>query len=173
MKSLINSDQTPVADDWTKSDLTSAIQAEQTPSVDSINAHFDFGAPCPPSATTQTTTVSVTTNDVAGDPTAYAGDLLFSVGCHAGLDIDTAEVAQSDIGQTADWATTFAQAGAVWVANTGYGYMDSNTVAYSVALMTDFWPTSASPSASARPWPRPSSSTPGATRCSARTSSNP
>jgi uncharacterized protein YjbI with pentapeptide repeats len=139
VKSLINSDQTPVADDWTKSDLTSAIQAEQTPSVDSINAHFDFGRALPSVGYyTNDDSDLYTTNDVAGDPTAYAGDLLFSVGCHAGLDIDTAEVAQSDIGQTADWATTFAQAGAVWLANTGYGYMDSNTVAYSVALMTDF-----------------------------------
>ncbi len=116
---------------------TSAIQRRRRFRV--ANAHFDFGRALPSVGYyTNDDSDLYTTNDVAGDPTAYAGDLLFSVGCHAGLDIDTAEVAQSDIGQTADWATTFAQAGAVWVANTGYGYMDSNTVAYSVALMTDF-----------------------------------
>ena len=37
-----------------------------------------------------------------------------------------------------DWAKTFADAGALWVANTGYGYADTDTVAYSAKLMAEF-----------------------------------
>ena len=45
------------------------------------------------------------------------------------------------IGATApidDWAKTFADAGALWVANTGYGYADTDTLAYSAKLMAEF-----------------------------------
>ncbi len=62
------------------------------------------------------------------------------MGCHAGLDIDDAEVGPS-IGATApvdDWAKTFADAGALWVGNTGYGYADTDTIAYSAKLMAEF-----------------------------------
>lgn len=62
------------------------------------------------------------------------------MGCHAGLDINALEVAASGVpaSATADWATTFADAGALWVANTGFGYGDTSDVAYSAALMADF-----------------------------------
>ena len=62
------------------------------------------------------------------------------MGCHSGLDIDDAEVDPS-AGAGApidDWAKTFADAGALWVANTGYGYADTDTIAYSAKLMSDF-----------------------------------
>ena len=71
---------------------------------------------------------------------SFGGTLLFSMGCHSGLDIDDAEV-DSSIGATsavADWAKTFADAGALWVGNTGYGYADTDTVAYSAKLMAGF-----------------------------------
>jgi len=62
------------------------------------------------------------------------------MGCHAGLDIDDAEV-DASLGATSpvdDWAKTFADSGALWVANTGYGYADTDTVAYSAKLMAEF-----------------------------------
>jgi len=125
--------------DWTREELIGALNAESAPSVDSINAHFNFNeALSADGYNTDNDSDLFTTQDVYTNEGAYAGALLFSMGCHSGLDIDTAEVAANGIPQTPDWATTFADAGALWVANTGFGYMDSNTVAYSVALMTDF-----------------------------------
>ena len=131
------------APDWTREELIGDLGAESTstsaPSVDSINAHFNFDQALPAEGYNTDNDLDLfTTQDVYTDEGAYAGALLFSMGCHSGLDIDTAEVAASGIPQTPDWATTFADAGALWVANTGFGYMDSDTVAYSVALMTDF-----------------------------------
>ena len=62
------------------------------------------------------------------------------MGCHAGLDVDDAEVDASSEQRAPvdDWAKTFADAGALWVANTGYGYADTDTIAYSAKLMADF-----------------------------------
>ena len=67
------------------------------------------------------------------------GRLLFSMGCHAGLDISDAEVSVSGVPTPVDdWAKTFADSGALWVANTGYGYADTDTIAYSAKLMAAF-----------------------------------
>ena len=61
------------------------------------------------------------------------------MGCHAGLDISDAEVSVSGVPTPVDdWAKTFADSGALWVANTGYGYADTDTIAYSAKLMADF-----------------------------------
>ena len=38
----------------------------------------------------------------------------------------------------ADWAKTFASVGALWVGNTGFGYGDTSTMAYSAKLMAGF-----------------------------------
>lgn len=124
---------------WTTAQLESALTATATPAVDSINAHFDFYGALPAEDNTNGTEANLfTTTAVSGDESAYAGRLLFSMGCHAGLDINTVEVAASGVPPTADWANTFADAGALWVANTGYGYGDSTDIAYSAALMADF-----------------------------------
>ena len=61
------------------------------------------------------------------------------MGCHAGLDIDDDELSTSGVTTPVDdWDKTFADAGALWVANTGYGYADTDTIAYSAQLMADF-----------------------------------
>jgi len=79
-----------------------------------------------------------TTSDVVDALSSYSGRLLFSMGCHAGLQIDDAEVSASGVSTPVDdWVKTFADAGALWVANTGYGYADTDTVAYSAKLMAD------------------------------------
>lgn len=132
-------DQSGSDPEWTGEQLATDLDGQAGPSIDSLNAHFDYSRALSANGfDTNNDSDLFTTANVDNDPTAYAGSLLFSVGCHSGLDIDTAEVAASGIGQTEDWATAFANAGALWVANTGYGYMDSSDVAYSVALMTDF-----------------------------------
>ena len=61
------------------------------------------------------------------------------MGCHAGLDVDDAEVSTSGVATPVDdWAKTFADTGALWVANTGYGYADTDTIAYSAKVMSEF-----------------------------------
>ena len=57
------------------------------------------------------------------------------MGCHAGLSVFDAFVASNNL----DWAQLFAQKGAAaYVANTGYGYGDSTTIAYSEDLNRRF-----------------------------------
>ena len=142
---------TPAAlinESWQDSDLDSALAGTDAaigqtgaPGVDSINAHFDYSRALPAydNANGITTGLFATT-DVRNALGSYAGRLLFSMGCHAGLDVDDAEVDASVGTKTPidDWAKTFADAGALWVANTGYGYADTDTIAYSAKLMADF-----------------------------------
>jgi len=136
---------------WQESDLAGALKkaegglADSPPqtSVDSINAHFDFYAALPALDNTNGDENNLfTTTDARELPEAsqssYVGGLLFSMGCHAGLDVDSTEVAASGVGPVDDWATTFADSGALWVANTGYGYADDTTLAYSAKLMSLF-----------------------------------
>ena len=110
--------------------------------MDSINAHFDFSRALPAYDNTNNVQTNLfTTQDVRDPPdsTSYAGRLLFSMGCHAGLDVDDAEIATSGISTPVDdWAKAFADSGALWIGNTGYGYADTDTVAYSAKLMAAF-----------------------------------
>jgi choice-of-anchor C domain-containing protein len=133
---------------WQDSDLDSALAGtdsaigqSEAPGVDSINAHFDYSRALPAYDNTNGITTGLfTTTDVRNAIGSYTGRLLFSMGCHAGLDVDDAEV-DGSVGANAtidDWAKTFADAGALWVANTGYGYADTDTIAYSAKLMADF-----------------------------------
>ena len=133
--------QTLINETWSDGQLDNALLATPTPGVDSINAHFDFSRalPAADNASGQDTDL-FTTTDIRNSLSSFAGRLLFSMGCHSGLDVDDAEVGPS-IGATGpidDWAKTFADAGAIWVGNTGYGYADTDTIAYSAKLMAEF-----------------------------------
>jgi hypothetical protein len=67
-------------------------------------------------------------------PPDYTSVLAFSVGCHSGLNVPDAGAPFPT-----DWAQVFlrAQAG-VFIGNTGFGYGDSDLIAYSERLMTNF-----------------------------------
>jgi len=133
------SPSTLIDESWTASDLDSALGASPAPGVDSINAHFDYSRALPAEGnTTGDETNLFTTTDVRNALDSFGGRLLFSMGCHAGLDISDAEVGVPSSAAVDDWAKTFADAAALWVANTGYGYADTDTVAYSAKLMADF-----------------------------------
>jgi hypothetical protein len=133
--------QNLISENWSDSDLDTALDPNPGPGVDSLNAHFDFSRALP--AVDNSSGVDTNlfgTTDVRSSIGSFLGRLLFSMGCHSGLDIDDAEVGPS-IGATApvdDWAKTFADAGALWVGNTGYGYADTDTIAYSAKLMAEF-----------------------------------
>ena len=135
------SPQTLINETWSDSQLDSALVPTTAPGVDSLNAHFDFSRALPAVDNSSGVDTNLfTTTDIRNSLSSFAGRLLFSMGCHSGLDIDDAEVGPS-IGATGpvdDWAKTFADAGALWVGNTGYGYADTDTIAYSAKLMAEF-----------------------------------
>ena len=118
-----------------------AAAAPVVPDVAAINAHFDEQNALPAIGNTTNSQADLfTVDDVrnaplrAGAP-ALQGRLLFSMGCHAGLNLpDKIGL----VGSTDDWVETFADQGALWVANTGFGYGDTDTVALSEKLMALF-----------------------------------
>ena len=129
-----------IGDSWTRSDLNNALTAG-SPGLDSLNAHFDFGRSLPAVGdTTGNQSDLFTTSDIRNAaPNTYTGRLLFSMGCHSGLAVNSAEVAASGVATPVDdWSKTFADVGALWVANTGFGYGDDKVVAYSANLMAGF-----------------------------------
>jgi hypothetical protein len=62
--------------------------------------------------------------------------LVFSVGCHSGLSVSD-EASLSALTGT-DWAQSFLRQQAMFIGNTGFGYGDSDLVAYSEQLMVNF-----------------------------------
>ncbi len=62
------------------------------------------------------------------------GRIIFSMGCHSGLSVSDVQVG----GATPDWAETFSDLGAVYAAETGFGYGDTEIVAYGEELMRQF-----------------------------------
>ena len=66
----------------------------------------------------------------------YTGSLIFSVGCHSGLNVPDGEAATIETGT--DWAQAFLRRGATFIGNTGFGYGDSDLIAYSELIMKNF-----------------------------------
>jgi CSLREA domain-containing protein len=123
-------DDSLISETWTADDLAAALATG--PDVASINAHFDHFRALPGLGNANhDETDPFTTADVTGD---LVRSLLFSMGCHAGLSASDVSLGTA----TPDWASTFAAAGAHWAGNTGYGYGDTEIVALSEQLMTDF-----------------------------------
>jgi hypothetical protein len=75
-------------------------------------------------------------SEVPAAGTDFSNSVIFSVGCHAGLNVPDA-VAGSTQAAT-DWAQVFSRQGATFIGNTGYGYGDSDLIAYSEALALNF-----------------------------------
>ncbi len=132
-----------ISDTWTSDDLRSVFTAAPGSLLGSINAHFDHSR-----ALSAAESVSGSQDDLFGvdEPSiggagTRTGSILFSMGCHAGLSVDGTTFVDDTTPTEAltDWAERFAGAGAaVWAANTGYGYGDTDVVAVSEALMAGF-----------------------------------
>jgi hypothetical protein len=60
--------------------------------------------------------------------------LVFSMGCHSGLSVSDILIGQTN----GDWAQTLSGEGALFVGNTGFGYGDTASVAYTETLMSLF-----------------------------------
>ena len=128
-----------ISNAWTKAELLAALlpASGSSPKIASINAHFDTSRALPANGnTTGTQTDLVTTADLT--PGRLKNTLLFSMGCHAGLNVPLSYSGISGANGTADWPKALATQQALWVANTGYGLGDTATVALSESLMRNF-----------------------------------
>ena len=143
-ESLISAPGSP--NPWSRSDVLSKVYGgSASPGLESLNAHFDHHELLPAGGQEGNPSTLVSTADVAGNPGRLAGRLIFSMGCHSGLavpdgylDGSLTEADQPGTGARLDWAEAFANDGAVYVGNTGYGYGDSSTTAFSELLMSQF-----------------------------------
>ena len=109
---------------------------DPTPDIISLNAHFDHRRALPALDNTNKTEVDLfeASTVFASAPDALTGRITFSMGCHSGL-----AVSDATIGVLADdFAQGFTRQGGIYVGNTGYGYGDTETVAYSERLMELF-----------------------------------
>ena len=116
---------------WTQANVISALLTT-APSVASLNGHADhsrFQPPSVPNALTRPVPFT-TTNLTSTVAATLPNRLVFSMGCHAGLSVGDALVAQ----QVLDWPQGYSREGATYLGNTTFGYGDTNVVAYSEEL---------------------------------------
>jgi hypothetical protein len=102
-----------------------------------VNGHYNHWELAPAGTITTDTLVPTT---VLPGTAQLANAILFTMGCHAGLNVSDSFPTNTDTAsRLRDWAQALAQNGAgVYVANTGYGYGDFDTIALSERLMTMF-----------------------------------
>jgi hypothetical protein len=126
---------------WTRSDLlTGFFNKSPVPDIGALWAHYSHWTAQP--ASLGSPPALATTADV--DTSHSNGTLLFTVGCHSGLNVPdliapAGSIAAADQKRLKDWAQTYMQSkSAVYVANTGFGYGDTTTVDLSERLMDHF-----------------------------------
>ncbi|HQY26967.1 MAG TPA: C25 family cysteine peptidase, partial [Thermoflexales bacterium] len=115
---------------WTAADFGADIFSKTVaPGLMSFNGHFEhyrffpFNLP------------DITARTFVQAATSYSGTLAYSVGCHSGLNVPDNIVSAT---LRTDWPQAFVSENALWVGNTGYGYGDSDLIAYSERLMELF-----------------------------------
>ena len=122
---------------WTRADATAKLAAAGTRALVSLNAHFDHYRALPAAGDKvpgfNDNLIATTVASTLG-PDALAQSLVFSMGCHSGLSVSDILVANNN----ADWSQTLGREGSLFVANTGFGYGDTASVAYTEHLMALF-----------------------------------
>ena len=123
-----------ISEGWAKTDLANAINAQ--PGNLAANAHADQYRLLP-AAAFHSGSVSpsdlYSTSDLIASSLAN-GTLAYSIGCHAGLSVPDVWLSSPDP-SSLDWAQAFARMNGVFDGNTGFGYGDTNTIAYSAKLV--------------------------------------
>ena len=120
------------ANPWTASDIVgSFFQPSGAADVASLNAHYNHYA-------FEAADGSLgTTGDTSTSTAAIAARILFTMGCHGGLNV--ADTLGGVGGTYLDWPQLYAQEqAAIYIANTGFGYGDSESVALSERLLSLF-----------------------------------
>ncbi|MCA1832111.1 MAG: PxKF domain-containing protein [Actinobacteria bacterium] len=146
---------TCAADSWSKDDLVNDIVGPLTsstcaspnplpapqPDIVSFNGHADQYRFLPAICNTNPVNCNLLTTADTGWANLQGRKIIFSVGCHLGLNIADTLNASPTGDQSArlqDWAELFGSKAALLVANSGFGYGDTDTVAFSERLMTLF-----------------------------------
>ncbi len=136
----------PADPTWSRSDLVNGNATAQIPPLSSaasgflsLNAHYDqFQSESAQAFQGTTPDNPITPADL---PSNLTNAVLFTMGCHAGLNLADVLVANPTAAQAAalgDWAQSVSQRGGLFSANTGFGEGDSETVAYSERLIAYF-----------------------------------
>ncbi len=130
------SSATTINGTWSRTDAVNGM-ASAAHGYISVNAHYDAYRALPADEFSGgTQNQLLTPNDLPSDLT---GGVLFTIGCHTGLSVaDTFVATTTEAVRKSDWAQGVASRGGVLAANTGFGYGDSEAVAYSERLMADF-----------------------------------
>ena len=145
---------------WTKTQLLQdlGLQPVGTPaSILAPNGHYDharaltskggaeeIASPTSPPDPAELWSTQDILNALVTAPSLLRGHIVFTMGCHAGLPLSDVVLAATQppapIPPTnpQDWPQTYAAAGAVYVANTGFGIGDTASIAYSEQLMALF-----------------------------------
>ena len=144
----------PLLDTWKADDVRNGL-FKAARDVGSLNAHFShfsgisaYGYNQMPADDSQTAdsqwdaAEEITGTDITGtaaDPTSFIGKLIFSMGCHTGLNVpdDQSREVGADYGvdPRLDIPEAVAKTGGVLVGSTGYGFGDTVTVTGTEALI--------------------------------------
>ena len=123
---------TTILNDETWTDLDWANEVLNGAALISSNAHYDHDEGLPALSNSGASADLFGLSDL---PASLAGSVIYSVGCHSGLNAPGAYLEPTD--DLADWAQAILARDAVYVANTGFGYGDDTFVGYSEALMLE------------------------------------
>jgi CSLREA domain-containing protein len=132
-----------IGDQWLKAALLPYFQANGTQrGIISSNGHYNHWELATPTPAPPTTDSLLPTSvlPLLGAPVPQqAGSVLFTMGCHAGLNVSDTFPSGTTPERLRDWAQALSQNKvAVYVANTGYGYGDYDAIVLSERLMTLF-----------------------------------
>ncbi len=126
---------------WTRVDAEGkVIPAGGAPDLISLNGHFDHYRALPADGDK----VPNFSDNFLSDTVLNATDglltssIVFSMGCHSGLSVSDLQIGNGANNNNGDWAQTFASDQAIFIGNTGFGYGDTEAVAYSERLMALF-----------------------------------
>lgn len=109
--------------------------------IQSINGHFTHNAVLPANYLTSTDVVTAAMIYDAGPYNWYMLQSIgYSIGCHSGLNIATSEFPFFGTPRTTtiDFPEAYIKQKGTWVGNTGFGYGDSDLIAYSERLSLNF-----------------------------------
>ncbi|MGH9137524.1 MAG: hypothetical protein ACRD0G_10815 [Acidimicrobiales bacterium] len=119
---------------WTSADALAGLNGDAA-GIAALNAHYDHYRALPAEEFFAGGEADLVTT-AASAPAP--GSILFTMGCHSGLNIPDIGVVSPSPSQQArllDWAQNAGQNGAIFAGNTGFGYGDTEAVAYSERLL--------------------------------------
>ena len=120
-----------IGNGWTQDDLTNALLPRPACRPDRVGERPRRPSRLLPPPAGGAAPIPFSTSDLTATAAPNLSTaLVFSMGCHAGLDVSDAIVGV----QTLDWPQAYGHEGATYLGNTGFGYGDTDTVAYSEEL---------------------------------------